>query len=57
MKLTTLSFLLGSTAFASPLGKRATTGYKSGNTANDVTNGVCAPLTGKYWSTAPLSEI
>jgi len=45
MKVTALSVLLGSTAFASPLAKRATTGYTSGNTANDVTNGVCAPLT------------
>ena len=48
MKLSSsLSLLLGSGALASPLAKRAgtTTGYTSGNTANDVTNGVCAPLT------------
>lgn len=47
MKLTSLSLLLGSTAFAGPIAKRAssTTGYTSGDTATDVTDGVCAPLT------------
>lgn len=47
MKLNILS-LLAVSAVASPLSIRATTGtttYTSGNTANDVTNGVCAPLT------------
>lgn len=39
------SLLFASTALAAPLAKRATTGYTSGDTASDVQDGVCAPLT------------
>lgn len=48
MKLNALSFLsFASVALNAPLTKRtsSTTGYTSGSDANDVQNGVCAPLT------------
>jgi len=51
MKLTTTTLLALAPALglANPIGERATStstsGYTSGATANDVTNGVCAPLT------------
>ena len=45
MKSVKLSLFFATAAFSSPLTKRATTGYTSGDTANDVTNGICAPLT------------
>ena len=46
MKLTSIIPLFSCVCLADPLGKRAsTTGYTSGDTANDVVNGVCAPLT------------
>jgi len=48
MKLHALSVLsFASVALNAPLTERAssTTGYTSGSDANDVQNGVCAPLT------------
>lgn len=47
MKLTPALLLLPAVVFASPITRRAgsTTTYTSGSTANDVANGVCAPLT------------
>jgi len=48
MQLTpTLSYLLyaASIAGAVPIEKRAGTSYSGGSTANDVKNGVCAPVT------------
>ena len=47
MKLLVAFTFLAAIASAVPVQKRAgsTTTYSSGDTANDVTNGVCAPLT------------
>jgi cutinase len=45
MKILFVPLLFSYMALALPLAKRSITGYTSGNTANDVTNGVCAPLT------------